>query len=1599
MIASILPRAYCVVLFTFFTLAGKAQPGADFSANKVKGCAPMLVNFLDQSSGTPAKWKWDLGNGTISFLQNPSVSYFNPGHYTIKLVVSNSAGTDSITKVQFIDVAAPPVVKFTASITSGCFPLPVQFTDQSTGQSDSLITWQWDFGDGYSSHEQNPKHIYNTPGSFNATLRVFNSMGCMTTLSKTQYITINDGVKANFTNSVPNVCTAPVTINFQNTSTGTGNLLYKWIFGDGTSSALTDPAHTFNTPGTYTVKLITTNTSGCTDTLTRTNAFVVGNVFPGIASDDKICAGKPVVISSSSTPIPTEVKWDFGDGISDTGISVLKIYPDTGTFQIKLTANFGNCVDSAFKTVTVIPGPVAAFIADDTASCSFPFTVNFSHQSLNAVACKWDFGDSTSSNSLNPSHVYKNYGDYTVQLVVTSANGCTDTIRKTGYVTIIKPKINLNNLPDSGCVPFTKSFSCSVSTVDSVISYFWDFGDGSSSTDAAPLHTYTTQGIFAVKLIIGTSGGCSDTIIKSRAIITNTRPVASFSATPRDACAKTLISFTDETGNASKWLWDFGDGTTSMTQNPIHLFNDTGYFSIQLIAWNGGCPDTIKQNQFVHINAPIARFTQSFNCATSLERTFTNISVGADEWHWNFGDSTSSDQYSPVHSYTLPGIYNVSLLVKNNTTGCDYRTEKTIQVLNVKAQFVASDTIICKGNKITFNTNLSLSDVRSFSWDFGDGSSGDSTTSTTATHLYTKTGNFTIRLITTDLLGCKDTLTKPAYIRINGPTAKFTPSAPGSCLNSLVTFNDASTTDNIHAIQTWTWNYGDGNTSILTSAPFQHRYNMPGAYNVKLTVTDNAGCADSINIAAPFIISKPAAKFTALDPISCPSKTVRFSDQSTGPGLGYLWNFGDGITDSVQNPLHNYLTDGQFTVKLLIKDIYGCTDSISKTSVISVVTPVANFLMSDSFSICPPLIVQFTNLSKNAVSQSWDFGDGTSANILNPSHFYSYPGIYTITLTVTAKGGCIDVLKKDIIVKGPKGTFTYNPKTGCVPLKINFSAKTEDRISFIWDYNDGSTVSTTDSVLSYSYSNPGIYVPKMILIDANGCQVPIRGKDTIDVSYVSAIFDFVSKPYCDSANVSFVNNSASNDIITGYTWHLGDGSISTLQNPQHQYLSTGIYYPRLTVNTLRGCRDSMISPVPVKVVASPKTNLTSTANGCTPVSITFKGLVTSPDTSALKWNWTFGNGNISTIQNPLVQLYNTAGQYNVKLAVTNSSGCTDTHSKLVEAYLIPTVSAGKDTTICNKKGIVLQATGAAGYTWSPAAGLSCISCATPVATPDSARKYIVKGTTVHGCSATDTILVKVKYPFKIIYSKTDTICKGQNIKLFADGADRFQWSPGTGLNSATSAVPIARPDTSTKYRVIGFDDRSCFSDTGFVFVKVYPIPTVDAGEDKTINIGQSLDLVPEISADVSEVIWSPTGNIFRNNYPAISVKPNQNTDYTVEVKNKGGCSARDNITVHVICNGANVFIPNTFSPNGDGANDIFYPRGTGLFKVKSLRLFNRWGEMIFERTNFDANNPSLGWDGTYKGVKLGSDVFVYMVDIVCDNNGILTYKGNVALLQ
>jgi gliding motility-associated-like protein len=1603
---SLCKKVFLVTVLYLISFVASAQLKAKFGATPDSGCAPLIVQFHDSSTGNPISWQWDLG-GSVSALQNPSATYFNPGTFTIKLIVTNAAGIkDTLVKQQYIKVFAQPTVNFIATPRTGCFPLPVCFTDNSTAGAGSITNWLWDFGDGTSSILQNPCHTYTSSGNYNVSLKVTNSNGCIKTKTQINYININTGVHAVFTNSSPTGCTVPETINFQNQSTGTGLLTYQWTFGDGPSIiTTTSPSHTYTTAGVYTVQLIVTNTSGCKDTVRHTDSIVVGLVNTNFTMPSTVCVGSTFSLTNTSAPTPVSAIWRFDDNTTSNTINTTHSFATPGIHSVKLISNFGACLDSIVHIINVLPKPSTAFTGDVLVACKPPLTVNFNNTTTGAVSYEWHFGDGGTSTLQNPTYTYNATGFFTDTLITTNANGCKDTLIKTDYIKIKAPTVTINNLPQQGCAPLAWTFSSTPNSVVSIIGYEWFSNGVLFSTSSNPSHIFPV-GEYDIKLVVTTVGGCTDTVIVPKGIKAALKPVPLFTATPRVVCAFNQVCFTDlSTGTIDFHDWDFGDGNHSSLENPCHIYEDTGLFTITLIVGNNGCRDTLTLLDYINVTPPIAKFNVIKNCNQHYIRTFDNISIGADTWTWNFGDGTPTEStiFSPVHTYGAVGTYIVTLTVHNNITGCDHFTTTTVVIAEEYAFFTASSLELCKNTPTVFTATSmhAIPDIASYDWDYGDLTPHG--TAAISSHTYTQAGTFTCTLIITDVNGCKDTLVKNNYIKVNGPTANFIPSVPGSCLNAGINFTDQSVGDGTHPITEWQWNYGDLISETLTSPPFSHTYNSTGIFGVTLIIKDSYGCIDSIVKQNILTISKPRADFFTLDTISCPNKPILFGNSSTGPGLVYDWNFGDGPTIyHGATPTHFYVNQGIYTVHLTVTDIYGCVHDTTKTAYVIIKDPVADFTVSDSVSTCPPLIVQFTNNSLYYQSHVWDFGDGTFSTSLNPSHFYNTAGTFIAKLTVSSIGGCVSVKTKTIVVRGPQGSFSYSPIIGCKPLLVNFVATTIDNVSFVYDFGDGDVIASNDSIISHIYTDLGEFIPKIILKDAGGCTVPITGLDTIKVKGINAKFDRDTLLRCNSGSVIFTNQSNANEFITGYEWNFGDAAgifTSTEVSPTHFYATTGLYYPTLVAHSENGCTDTLVSSVPIKVVKTPEIFIIQSANKCVPASMSFQGVLLNGDTSLIDWKWKFSNGVLVNTQNINAQFFNTAGIFSDTLYAKNSSGCRDTAYSTHEVYPKPVINAGNDITICQGTGQILTASGGQGYSWSPSTGLNTTIGNTVTAMPDSVTNYTVTGTSSFGCVNTDVVKVDVRHPFTMDPGINRTVCEGSATTFTATGAVQYSWSPSIGLNTTIGATVIATPPTTTDYVVTGKDDKNCFSDTANFKVKVYPIPTVNAGPDKTINVGQSITLTPTTTGGVTNVVWTPNTWITSINSPSITVKPNLDQKYKVTVTNAGGCIASSTVNVFVLCDGANVFIPNTFSPNADGANDIFFPRGTGLYTIKQLRIFNRWGEEVFTRSNFNANDEKAGWDGTFKGQKLTPDVYIYIMDIQCQNNSVLVYKGNIALIK
>ncbi|MEX2590386.1 MAG: PKD domain-containing protein [Chitinophagales bacterium] len=1476
-------------VLVFGSFSAHAQVTANFTANITSGCSPVVVRFSDQSTGNISSWNWKFGNGSTSSSQNPGKIYITPGKYTVELTVSDGVNTDVIVMNDFIEVFEDPEINISASQIKGCTPLSVDFTDESNPGSSPLHKWTWNFGDGGTSTQQNPTYVYQNAGIYNVTLVAENQDGCKSDSVFSQFIEVEALPEADFTSDVQSSCQEPLTVNF--TQQATNAITYFWDFGDGNTSNQANPSHTYTNSGVYDVTFTATNSSGCSDVLSIPGYIAIEQLQADFsASSTFACAGKAIQFTDLSSSNPDTWLWEFGDGNTSTDENPVHAYQTPGTYNVKLTAsNSATCWDITEKTgyINVTNAPTADFSANNPSACTAPHTVNFNDLSVNANSWEWDFGDGTTSTDQNPSHTYTTEGQYDITLSVGSLNGCRDTLILEDYVSVESPEASFIADQTSGCVPMTSNFTDQSISTEPINQYIWDFGDGNTSTQPNPAHTYTAQGIYDVSLIVRNARGCRDTLLMTQFASAGEKPDADFAYSPTVSCKSDPINFTNlTTPNSNDWYWEFGDEGHSSEQNPSYVYSDTGTFSVVLIASMYGCADTQAYQNIVTIHPPGAGFTFDRTCDDTYEISFTDASLAAQTWEWDFGDGNTSTDRNPTHRFDSTGVYSVSLTVTDSVYGCMDIAVEDIRIYDTKADFTSADTLVCNPYLVQLK-NLSV-DGDKYKWQIEQGTRTSSLVDPAFT--FHEPGYYDISLISEDVNGCADTLLKEDFIFVRGPLANFGATPTTGCAPLNVVFIDSSVGFG-GAVNQFKWYFGDGDSSQVQNP--SHVYKNSLIQDVTLMIEDVNGCTDTIVKSQLIKPSLPIANFSA-DELTCTGKAVSFTDSSEGNGLSYYWEFGDGNTDTIQNPEHEYEFEGTYTITLTVTDQFGCDSTLVKTDYVTVSDPVADFYADSLFSPCPPLLVHFTDSSKgNITAWDWDFGDGSKSQINEPSNVYNQPGSFSVELIVTNIVGCKDTLKKEdlVIVNGPNGTFSFTPKDGCLGNEIEFTAQTINSVENTWDFGDG-TLFTGGDTATHTYPNSGIYNPVLVLDDGQGCLFTISSSDTLMVGDIQADFIADSNYLCKSGSIQFGDLSTGFPNITNRHWDFGDGNTSTAQNPLHHYNSSGVYTVELIVSN-DYCSDTMRKEAFIRVDRGPQAEFSNAGLKCISADITFTDL-TQSDSTLAKWSWDFGNGLTDSTQNTVTQ-YPDSGTYDVQLIVTSVSGCRDTVSNAITINELPIANAGQDSSICSYEQTQLNGQGGITYNWTPAAGLSNSNIANPVAQPDSTTNYILTVTDKKGCSNTDSVNIEVNYPPQTNTSSDTVLCYGEIAEIWASGGDFYNWTPNG--NCPSCDTNIIRAIESTVYYVEVSDSAGCVS-TDSVSVTVNPNPDGIVQNDTTICEGASVVLNTKGGNSYN---WIANGN---NSLPCTNCEnpvatPEDSATYVVEMSNQFACTITDSVKVFV----------------------------------------------------------------------------------------------------
>ena len=703
-----------------------------------------------------------------------------------------------------------------------------------------------------------------------------------------------------------------------------------------------------------------------------------------------------------------------------------------------------------------------------------------------------------------------------------------------------------------------------------------------------------------------------------------------------------------------------------------------------------------------------------------------------------------------------------------------------------------------------------------------------------------------------------------------------------------------------------------------------------GDYTIKLTIGNK--CA-TMN----YSVNTPEYPIASINfDTVCNNLITNYTDLSTvtsGNITTWEWDFGDGNNSLIPSPTHTFQNDGTYSTTLIVTSDIGCKDTITE-NVIVYPNPQATFTVDDA---CLQQLSIFQNTSSistpdNISNYTWTLGDGNTANTENPTHTYLTEGTYNLKLITESNHGCLDSLLTTTRVH-PKPTADFSVNDDCLNVAAQFTDNSTIPSGAItnWEWDfDDATPTDVNQNPSHFYTADGTYQPQLIVISSFGCRDTII-KQTI--RHALPVVGFSAAPVCLYDSILIVNNSSINtpSTISNYIWNFGDGSpFSTEENPKHKYNLDGIYNITLIASSNFGCVTDL--SIPVQIYPIPVASF-SNSNVCENKPPMYFIDVSSVNNGSISnWQWDFGDGNLSTFPIPN-HSYTTAGTYDVQLIVTSNNNCKDT----------------TETTV--------------------------------TVDPKPNAEFIVNLT--EGCS-----------PLCVNYTDNST--------SNATSITEWQWNLGNGEGSFLEDPSTCYENPSNTDDVI-YNTSLIIKNNKGCYDTIYKSNLITSWHNPLAEFEASPDEINMYEAEISTFNTTSGADSyswdFNNSFTSIDFEPTATYSDTgvyniiLAVSTLNNCV--DTTTRPVkITPIASIYIPNTFTPNGDGYNDGFIYSGFGIDKeTTKFYIFDRWGTQIYYTEN------STPWDGTYKNEKALQDTYVYKLyckDILGKSH---EYIGHFTLLK
>ncbi|MBQ4478517.1 MAG: PKD domain-containing protein [Bacteroidales bacterium] len=1667
-------KCLIISILCFLTSYAMSQtPSFTWAFNNGTPCIPATVNFTNTST-LPAQIDsvdWDFGDGSTHYVQtltngymsiDPTHPYYNAGTYTITMVVHYTTGVTR-TYSSSVTVVEPIKATFTQVGDTICPNGSISFNSHITapGNTGAVASYVWNFGDGGSSTDPNPTYVFTNGGntliSYEIRLTVTDTNGCVSVYSVPSSVTVWPKPIANFGTTDSVFCYEPgkdsVTVQFTDSTTGTTNNTYQWYFGGmsnplGTSTS-NAPSYTFPI-GTYDITLVVTSPTGCKDTITKGGYIKMINFDIVYTVSDTILCGIPSTTTvQGMNPRGTSYKWTWGDGYEDiTAFSArVKTYRMAGDFNVTVSAiSPEGCLDTTNFHIHVYDLPPATAVIVDTNMCDPADPVYFYDSTDYLVSddyglgsITWNFGDSTSATGDSVSHVYGAFGDYDVQMLVTTPYGC---ILDTGFYRVHIFPMSARAMvidpappnPPHGCAPHTVTLQNIVDSLVSsspIVSYIWRWdylGNPNDTTVGGETvsHTYTDTGHYHVYLTLINEQGCEYDVFVTN-INVGKPPVCDFTFEYKEDCKAMIglnvaaydsvnITWNDSLNRwdttlvagawANEWTWidpstgsPIGSGDTTSVG-----YSSVGYQSLQLVPANNGCSGSGPTKQNVcYVCPPVVAFDFPKNDMDGTPPEFcdfinicfqaTHANCQGTRYVWGAGDG----KYNQTWSDTLePDSLNTFCFYYCDTGGAEPGYMCTLEGVftatlwaeNADSIDTASPTYNrCGYCTDQFNQQFFISPYRL-----------NFTTNLGSENVYVCAGDSIKFWDSTEVLNCvshENWGFKFIYAADQNPDHTAWPLNEWMCLNPYV----KPVASKRPRVDGYWMNFYYPNTYVAVMQD-------TSVYG-KCIFTDTLTFNVYPQSVPAFVSSRTKSNFYYGRDTLCMNNpdSLHLRDMSfTNPPFanlritGWEWIL-DRDTSYDQNPILVDTIYGLHDLKFTVINEYGCDSTITAEDYVLVNLVDANFTTSSKI-FCRNTIIPFTNQSavyptsynKNVnMICTWDWGDGSDPETqILTSNATTAQRIMTHIYDSTSRRSVSDTFCITLTVEA-EGLDCIGTFTDCIVINGPIAAFVDDGHAFPCPGSTGKNITFTDS----SQGN---------------------------ITYYKWIFY---------------------DTLSG-TSNIAEGP--NMSQVMHNYISAGSYDLMHIVVDNAGCVDTLIKPAYV-FIDGPTGDFSYTPlSGCINLTVSFQPInitncdstIINPDgaTQVVRSGVAIHNVVRNTYKTPgvyvpyfyLVKWTNSNGQMQrcvVEWAGKDSIWAIEMNPDFeTDSLYCPGVpiSFPNTTTIIPS----LLSLDSASWNYDANSGDTVTTYFDGATQYDSAGLYKV---TMTGhtklCSKSKSYYIEVmEIPDVKFIPDSAKACDGLEVTFTVDSTTisplqmsrvvDYEWtfSDGETLTGHPASREFANSGTYTYDVDITYTPQNCtihYVDTVTIFAYVSPTaaftpnPT-EANAGETFNFA---DNSTQGDGRITKWAWDyGDGNSDSTSGANVSHVYENTSGYitvTLVITDEYGCKSTAQEQVLVT---ESMAFPNVFTPDGEcgGEKCLFRPiEDKGFFKELKMEIYNRWGELVYKThcTDPDCPDVEFWWDGSNsQGNKVSDGVYYWVIyGIPLSETNTIILNGSVTVIS